>query len=326
MINNNDLVTIIVPIYNVEKYLKRCVDSILNQTYDNLEIILVDDGSPDNCGNICEEYATKDKRVKVIHKKNEGVSEARNIAISKSNGNYITFVDSDDVIAKDYVEYLHNLVIEFSADISLCSFAKFSTNIKKEDMNENIEIFSSEQALENLFYQKNILTSCWGKLYNKKVFDGLTFPKGINVGEDLATIYKTFANSKKIVVSHSIKYFYFYRQSSAINSKFDVKRVDSLKFASEMVEFAKIKFPKLIMAAYNRLFMEAVFIMIKIPRNKYKREKNMVYNIIKENRKKVILDKNSKMVYRFIAFISFFGIVPIKLLFYVKSKLEGNNA
>ena len=114
-----ELISVVVPVYNVEKYIDKCINSIINQTYKNLEIILVDDGSPDNCGNICDEYAKKDNRIIVIHKENGGLSDARNTGIEVSKGKYITFIDSDDYISDNYVSFLYNLIIEYKADISI---------------------------------------------------------------------------------------------------------------------------------------------------------------------------------------------------------------
>ena len=116
-----DLISVVVPIYNVENYIKKCVDSILSQTYKNLEIILVDDGSPDNCPQICDEYAQKDNRIKVIHKENGGLSDARNAGIDISKGKFITFIDSDDYIEKDYVEVLYNSIKENASDMAIGS-------------------------------------------------------------------------------------------------------------------------------------------------------------------------------------------------------------
>lgn len=115
-----DLISVIVPVYKVEKYINKCVDSIINQTYTNLEIILVDDGSPDNCGNICDEYAKKDNRIKVVHKENAGVSSARNIGLEKSSGKYITFIDADDYVEKNYCEELLNILKIENADCVAC--------------------------------------------------------------------------------------------------------------------------------------------------------------------------------------------------------------
>lgn len=120
IVHMNNLISVIVPVYKVEKYIKKCIESIINQTYENLEIILVDDGSPDNCGKICDEYAKKDKRIKVIHKENGGVSSARNLGLEKSNGQYITFIDSDDWIEEEYCEILLTTLKEQNADCAIC--------------------------------------------------------------------------------------------------------------------------------------------------------------------------------------------------------------
>ncbi len=124
--NSEELVSVIVPIYKVEEYLRECVDSIINQTYKNLEIILVDDGSPDNCGEICEEYARNDSRVTVYHKENGGLSDARNYGMARSHGEYITFVDSDDVIKENFVEALMELIHKYNADIAVSPYISFS--------------------------------------------------------------------------------------------------------------------------------------------------------------------------------------------------------
>ncbi len=158
----DELISIVIPIYNVEKYLKNCVDSVCNQTYRNLEIILVDDGSPDHCPEICEDYARNDSRVRVIHKQNGGLSDARNYGIEVAKGKYITCIDSDDYVSEDFIEYLYKLLKDANADISVCGF------IKTKNLNEN-RIFTSEdtiemssnQAIQEMLYAKIFTTSAW---------------------------------------------------------------------------------------------------------------------------------------------------------------------
>lgn len=159
---NNPLITVIIPCYKVEQYLPKCINSVLTQTYTNLEIILVDDGSPDNCGNICDNYAQKDSRIKVIHKTNGGLSDARNKGIDIAHGEYITFIDSDDYVSNDYIEVLYNLLKENNAQMSICLPYCISemneTIIRINNKNKKI-IFNSEEALISMFYQKDFDTS-----------------------------------------------------------------------------------------------------------------------------------------------------------------------
>jgi len=168
----SELITIIVPIYKVEEYLRRCVDSILKQTYKNLEVILVNDGSPDGCGAICDEYATLDGRIEVIHKTNGGLSDARNAGIEVAHGSYVSFVDSDDWIHQEYIGKLYDLLRETNSDISVCNFIKTSSdNIELEITTGEIFEFTNHEALEQLtdikFYDQMVI-SC-GKLYKKKL-------------------------------------------------------------------------------------------------------------------------------------------------------------
>lgn len=322
MIKKEDLITIVVPIYKVEQYLNRCIDSIINQTYKNLEIILVDDGSPDNCGKICDEYKKKDERIKVVHKENGGLSDARNCGIDLAKGKYITFIDSDDYVSKDFIEYLYNLIKKTKSDISICSFLPFFGEIENKNNEEIIKVLETKDALQRLFYQNEITTSAWAKIYKKEFFEKIKFPKG-EICEDLDTTYKVFAKANKITISNQKKYYYLQRPDSIINSNFSLKRMKAIEFAEKSLQYIKKMYPELELAVRNRLFMEAVFISIQIPKNNYRKEQKKLYEIIKENRKLVLRDKISKKGYRFIAFLSYFGITPIKILFILKNKLGG---
>lgn len=163
------LISIIVPVYKVEKYLKRCVDSILTQTYQNMEIILVDDGSPDNCGAICDRYKKTDNRVVVIHKRNGGLSDARNTAIPLAKGEYISFIDSDDWISSYYVEHLYEAVAKCDADIGISWFENIfegkALQSKPEEPLSNYECLTAEECLKKLLYQNGVEVCAWGKLY-----------------------------------------------------------------------------------------------------------------------------------------------------------------
>ena len=186
-----ELITIVVPIYNVEEYLNKCIETILCQTYENIEILLIDDGSTDNCGNICDLYAKKDSRVKVIHKENGGLSDARNTGIEAANGKYICFIDSDDYISPIFIETLYNLCKENNTKISQCSFnIVYDNNGKSEEAEQEVNIYTSEEMVKNLYNEKYVETVIvCDKLYDITLFKNIKFPKG-KINEDQYRISK----------------------------------------------------------------------------------------------------------------------------------------
>jgi glycosyltransferase involved in cell wall biosynthesis len=238
----NPLISIIVPVYKVQKYLEKCINSILAQSINNFELILIDDGSPDDCGIICDSYAAKDKRVKVIHKKNEGLSAARNTGLEIAEGKYIGFIDSDDWVDQKMYETLINLLIDNDADIAQCEFIRIFDEDEKVDNSENnnIQIFNNIESLKNIYNEKSISTVVsWNKLYKKELFQYIRFPKG-KIHEDEFTTHKLLYTSRKLVYTDKI--FYYYRQTpnSIMNSKFNKKRLDILDAMEERLEFAKL--------------------------------------------------------------------------------------
>ena len=206
--NKEPLISIVVPVYKVEKFLEKCIDSIINQTYKNLEIILVDDGSPDNCGKICDEYAKKDKRIKVIHQQNGGLSAARNTGITKATGKYISFIDSDDYIEKDYIELLYTTIKQSKADIAIGSHTViYDTGTKLQKATGEKSILKPKEVLERILYDNNIDYSAWAKLYKIELFTNIKYPEG-RLFEDAATTYKLIDISKKIAVNSKSIYNY----------------------------------------------------------------------------------------------------------------------
>lgn len=217
----NPLVSIIVPIYKVEPYLRRCLDSIVNQTYTNLEIILVDDGSPDGCPQICDEYAAKDDRIVVIHKENGGLSDARNAGLDLCKGGYLTFVDSDDWINLKFIEVLIELIQKEKADLAIGKFEKKYESGQKDERKKNnfsVEILNNKQAIEKLFSKDSVFfgIAC-GKLYARALFEKIRFPFGM-LHEDDYTLYKVLYSSKKIIFLDDPLYFYFQRGSSIMGT------------------------------------------------------------------------------------------------------------
>lgn len=234
-----DKISVIVPVYNVEDYLEECIDSILNQTYSNLEIILVDDGSPDNCGQICDDYAKKDNRIKVIHKENGGLSDARNIGIENSIGKYITFIDSDDCVNKKYIEILYNQLINTKSDISVCSYKTFNDFYIDEDFKLNdTEILTRQEILLKLYGENNRINYVvsWGKLYKKKLFDTISFPKG-KIHEDEYTTYKLYEECNLVSYTSLQLYYYRVRNDSIMKKKISRKRLDALQAFDEQLDY-----------------------------------------------------------------------------------------
>lgn len=215
----NPLVSIIVPIYKVESYLRQCLDSIVGQTYTNLEIILVDDGSLDGCPQICDEYATKDDRIVVIHKKNGGLSDARNAGLDIAKGDYIYFLDSDDIIPSNCIRTLFEIISKENADIASSSYEEFTNDEPpSESSNQNIS-YTTMNASEVLVLlcenkTKGIMSSCM-KIYKRECFDGIRFPKG-KLYEDARINYKIYYNCKKICYTSAPLYYYRIRQGSII--------------------------------------------------------------------------------------------------------------
>ena len=210
---NNDLISIVVPIYNVENYLNECIESLIKQTYKNIEIILVDDGSSDNCSNICEEYAKKDTRIKVIHKEHGGPSEARNYGIDIATGTYMVFVDSDDYVDVKYVEMLYNAIKTNNTKVSQCNFWKINDKgefIEKVGYLDN-QIKNGKDMIMDLYNGYSIVNIvAWNKMYAIELFDNLRYPVG-KIHEDEYITYKIFYNTDKIAVIN--EYLYNYRQN-----------------------------------------------------------------------------------------------------------------
>lgn len=233
-----DLISIIVPVYNVEKYLEECVDSIINQTYKNLEIILVDDGSTDNSGKICDEYKEKDNRIVVIHKKNGGLSSARNEGMKYAKGAYLQFVDSDDYMDNDMVEMLYNMIITESADISMCSHYILKNGNIYSDATNGKYVFSNEEALEELLLDRTIRFYAWNKLFRKELFEDVCYPEG-RLFEDILAMPEVFAKAKKIAFEDVPKYYYRQREGSILHKQTIKLGIDYIEAVLDMEEYLR---------------------------------------------------------------------------------------
>lgn len=215
-------VSVIVPVYNVEKYIDRCISSILRQTYKNMEIILVDDGSQDNCGKFIDDYAFNDVRIKVIHQKNAGQSAARNAALKIVEGDFLYFADSDDYIADNQIQRLIELMYDHNADISMTHYCNFSGNeVTDADIRDNagntgldedtpdVVELSNTDCIRNMhMVSDELYVVMWGKLFKRELFKNITFPEG-RICEDLAILYKLFDRAGLVVYSKEVLYYYF---------------------------------------------------------------------------------------------------------------------
>ena len=251
------LISVIVPIYKVEKYLRRCIDSILNQTYENLEVILVDDGSPDNCPSICDDYAKKDSRVVVLHKENGGLSDARNAGMEIAQGEYISFVDSDDYISKEMLFDLYDNLIKSQSEISSCGvkWVKEDGSLLNTDVVDEDKIFNTEEAMWQLLNSRCIKAHVWNKLYKKEIAKSVLFEKG-KYHEDIQWAYQIIAKTKKVSVINSAYYYYVQRANSITTNQYSEKRLDGLYFDKKRCEFIKENFPKLYKNSL-RIFLES---------------------------------------------------------------------
>lgn len=230
-----DLITIVVPVYNVEKYLERCVDSLLKQTYENIEIILVDDGSKDNSGKLCDELALRDARIKVIHKLNGGLSDARNCGLDAMSGKWVTFIDSDDYVSADYVKLMYKMCIENDVQISSCQFVRtYEDSYGFAAFEDDIKIISGTEAIKSIYGEMNgeitIVSTC--KLYSAKLFDGYRFKKGI-IHEDEELVWKLLYGAEKIAVTQAQLYGYYMSSDSIMRGGFDERSTVMLDILKE---------------------------------------------------------------------------------------------
>ena len=227
MSTENKKISLIVPIYKVEAYLVRCIESIINQTYNNMEIILVDDGSPDNCGKICDQYGEKDSRIRVIHKVNGGLSDARNSGLQIATGEILGFVDSDDWLPLDSIETSVKLMEEQEADI--VAFGSYKSDGKSKVTRYTssvVEIYNREEALIALSRNDKIESHVWDKIYKREIWNEISFPVG-KLFEDVYVMHRVFVNADKVVFVDKPLYYYYQRDNSivsnqTIQSRFDI--------------------------------------------------------------------------------------------------------
>lgn len=310
----NNLVSIVVPIFNSQKYLKDVVDRIVNQTYKDLEIILVNDGSTDNSSNICKSYQKKDSRVIVINKDNGGLSSARNVGTKIATGEYIAYIDSDDLISKNYIEYLINNLKSSNADLSICGVRTFKDGttpvFDSLDKNNNIFEFDNRDALIDWLYMKHIWTGVLGKLIKKEIATKCMFPEG-KYYEDIIPVYTWIKNSKKIVFGDSILFAYRISSNQQSAKGFSDREMDCIAFYQELQRkifndfqdsFYLLKKP-----LANRLISANMHIFLKLPLEGFEKERQLIWDNICKNRKISLWDNKSRLKVNIALILSFLG-------------------
>ncbi len=275
-------ISVIVPVYNVEQYVTRCLDSIIQQDMREIEIIVVDDGSTDGSGAICDQYAKVDRRVLVIHQDNQGLSMARNRGIDIARGEYIGFVDSDDWIASDMYSILYENAVREDADLSMINFYYILP------VGEYVP-FSKEgtgtKVLEGVYkVAHNIRTDnnfAWNKLYRRYLFDDIRFPKG-KIFEDIFTSYRLVDKANRIVVSAECKYYYYQREGSISSNAFQVSHLDNIEAHIERHRYISEKYPKLESACRKHIFTSAIWLCGKIFRSAEGEERQEAFQRVRQ--------------------------------------------
>ena len=250
------LISVVVPVYKVKDYLERCLDSILSQSFTSFDLIIIDDGSPDECGEICDKYAARDDRVIVIHQANQGQAEARNVgiewAIKNSDSEWITFIDSDDWIHEDYLKLLYESAKEYNVDLSICNCIKTHESVvnKFKPKKESI-IFTPED-----FWSFSQYGGPWAKLYRKDFFHTIKFPKGI-IYEDVFVVYRLIFMANRLVYLEDPLYYYYIRENSTVNSTWTPRVLMQIVGRKEQLKyFKKNNYPNAFAASARNMLYE----------------------------------------------------------------------
>ena len=258
-----DLISIIVPVYNVEKYLDQCIESIINQTYKELEIFLIEDGSPDNCGSICDSWAKKDDRIKVFHVDNGGSARARNIGLLHAKGKYVGFVDADDFLMPSMYEILYKLAINSSAEITECGYYKVTSDVMHNSLNnlegKTIRTFNTAEALLENVRDTVVQQVVWNKLYLKRIIGNTFFTEGKYIDDEFWT-YKIIGSAKKIVSTTEKLYCYRQQEASMMHQSFSLRRMDALEAKLQRLKYLEQRFPSIVSEAKCNLYFTCIYL------------------------------------------------------------------
>lgn len=297
MTKNTPLISVIVPVYNTAKYLSACLDSVIHQTYQNLEIILINDGSTDNSSSIIQDYVKKDSRIKVINQKNQGLSGARNQGLKKATGDYVTFVDSDDKIAPTMLANLISALQKTHSDIAVCSFQEIYPNGKVVHFNHNYlaQTYDTASALKAMLKEQGFMVSATMKLFPTQYFKDVKFPIG-KLHEDVGTTFKLIMKASKVTFIPEELYLYIHHDDSIISQEFDNRKFDLITLTDQMCDDIDQKFPELKNITNERRIRARFSILRQIPLNHQKAKSLINYlkahkNYITKNPEATTTDK-----------------------------------
>ncbi|MDD5922734.1 MAG: glycosyltransferase family 2 protein [Eubacteriales bacterium] len=300
---SNPLISIVLPVYNIQEYLERCFQSVTEQDYESLEILFVDDGSTDRSGEMLDDFSKRDSRISVFHKENGGLSDARNFGTEHASGEFITYVDPDDSIDPDYVSYLYNLIVRFDADLSVCQHRTCYQNgkVKENAVQRAPEAETPEQWLNSFLYNDVNDTSAYCKLIARSLLSDIRFPKG-KIFEDLATMYRLIMKADRIAVGFDSKYNYMFHDNSISNSKFNEKYFDYSPITDQVTEKIVEKYPSLLQPALAKRY-RARFSVLNLMINsdadrKYTDRRDEMISYLRKHKRTVLSDPRVSKVER----------------------------
>ena len=321
---SNPLISVIVPVYNVEKYLDACIKSIVNQTYQNLEIILVDDESPDNCPKMCDEWAKKDNRIKVIHKKNGGVSSARNLGIKNCIGSYIAFIDSDDWVEENYISSLYDAIINSNAQVALCSYNRVvGEHIEKVLITKKTIVVNPKEYLINTLNPQTGFGFCHMKLYESKCIKNISFNEELKIGEDALYNLMVSKEIKNAVITNNCIYNYRINSNSVVK-RFDpeyiTKFLKSMETNKEYI-INNYKDETIIQNLYNFIAFHVMLIAVNYCFNKSVEKKNQKRKLIEVCNIDIFKESIRKSNYNKLSFSKKIMLFTLKHKLYLMTKL-----
>lgn len=299
----DSLVSCVIPVYKAESYLHQCIDSVLAQDYSHLEVILVNDGSPDRSGVICDAYQALDRRVRVFHQHNQGVSAARNYGVRQALGTYIAFIDADDWVEPSYISSLVGLAENYQAQASVLA----------QTAHNEANRLSGEEALEEMLYQKLFDTAPWGKLFHRSIPTSIPFPEGMFY-EDLAVVCRMISRADFVAVGNGALYHYRTTPDGTMNGHDVGRLLDEQKAARMMYDFVLNTMPNLRRAAACRKFSADCQVLFKLSAEGYSSEKTQLWCAIKQNRLSVVCDSHARLKNRIAALSSYFGKGAMEIL------------